>query len=97
MIFIRLYSCYVLVSMLVLIRDIFWCSQYLLEMEYDGGKLTSLRIILWDTKCSLGSRHKGLHNMHSLNTVTRVIEPRRTRWAGHIARMKIMQNFGWNT
>ena len=42
------------VSMLVLIRDIFWCLQCLLEMEYDGGKLTTLRIIiLWDTKCNL--------------------------------------------
>ena len=27
------------------------------EMEYDGGKLTSLRIlIMWDIKCNLGSR-----------------------------------------
>jgi hypothetical protein len=66
-------------------------------MEYDSGKLTTLRIlILLDTKCNLGSRHKGLHNMHSSNTVTRVIEPRR-RWAEHVARMKIMQNFSWKT
>jgi hypothetical protein len=63
-------------------------------MEYDGGKLTSLRIlILWDTKRNLGGRHKGLHNTHSSNTVTRVIELRRMRWAGHVARMKITQNF----
>jgi hypothetical protein len=67
-------------------------------MEYDGGNLTILRIlILWATKFNLGSRHKGLHNTHSSSPVNRVIEPRKMRWAEHVAPLKIKQNFSWRT
>jgi hypothetical protein len=32
-------------------------------------------------------RNKGLHDLHCLTKIIRVIKSRRMRWAGHVARM----------
>jgi hypothetical protein len=36
-----------------------------------------------------------LHNLYSLPNIVRVIQSRRMRWAGHVARMGEGRGFGW--
>jgi hypothetical protein len=37
-------------------------------------------------------RNDGIHNFHSSPSIIRVIELRRMRWTGHVARQRVIRN-----